>query len=142
MKRFRQWIPIVCIPVSLSLAQSPATEVTRVDLARAAVTVVFAPDYSSAPRPNLRSVDTPPSRILSAMTGGRVDVEAGTHEFSAPKGMTGIKTGVESVMTATVTVGDDEKLKFDCSALPEALERLKSANRRAAGTEKAGASDR
>src|SRR4051794_9091143 len=82
MKRFRQWIPIVWLPAAVAFAQGPAAEPLRVEAGQAAVTVVFAPDYHLPPRPstadrhakadqraNLRSVETPPSRIPSAMTG-------------------------------------------------------------------------
>ena len=89
----------------------------------------------------MRSVDTPPSRILSAMTGGRNNAAAGPAEFPAPKGLVGIKTGAESVMAVIVTIGEDGKLQFDCSQLPQALERLKSANRNMRATRKEAAND-
>jgi hypothetical protein len=63
------------------------------------------------------------------MTGGRINADAGPVEFTAPKGLIGIKTGVESVMAATATIGEDGKVQFDCLQLPQALERLKSTNR-------------
>ena len=115
-------------------AQGPtAPETPLLDTAKSAVTVVFSPDYSRATRSlrdkvSLRSINTPPSRIMSAMTGGRIDGPADSIEFPAPKGLTGIRTGAESVMAAIVTTGDDGKPHLSCSRLPQALERLKSAN--------------
>ena len=155
MKRFRPWILIVCLPGCVAFAQGPAAAAGRVESAQASVTVVFAPEYNQPLRPSfadghatsdqratLRSVETPPSRILSAMTGGRINADAGPVEFPAPKGLIGIKTGVESVMASTVTIGENGKLQFDCSGLPQALERMKSANRDVGATGKEAANDR
>jgi len=155
MKRFRPRILVVCLPACVAFAQGPAAETARIESAQAPVTVVFAPDYNLLLRPSLadrhatgdqraslRSVDTPPSRILGAMTGGRINTDAGPVEFPAPKGLVGIKTGVESVMASTVTIGENGKLQFDCSGLPQALERMKSANRDVGATGKEAANDR
>ena len=155
MKRFRPWVLIVCLSACVAFAQGPAAEPARVESAQASVTVVFAPDYNLLLRPSLadshttgdqraslRSVDTPPTRILGALTGGRINADAGPVEFPASKGLVGIKTGVESVMASTVTIGENGKLQFDCSGLPQALERMKSANRDVGATGKEAANDR
>ena len=96
------------------------------------MTVVFAPDYaraSSQPRQSLRSLETPPSKILSAMTGRRGSTAPDPVEFPALKGLTGIRTGAESVMATVVTFGDNGKPQISCSPLPQALERLKAAGK-------------
>ena len=41
-------------------------------------------------------------------------------------------------MAVIVTIGEDGKVQFDCSQLPQALERLKSANRSVRVTGKGG----
>jgi hypothetical protein len=104
------------------------------DLAKAAVTVVFAPDYglASQPQRRLRSLETPPTRILSVMTGHRSDATADPAGFAARKGLIGIRTGEESVMATVVTAGEAGKPQFSCSQLPHALERLKTAGKDAA----------
>jgi len=105
------------------------------------VTVVFAPDYSRATRARLHSIESPAERILSAMTGGRI-AAADPVEFAAPKGLIGIRTGPESVMAAVITVGEDGKPRVSCSRLPEALERLRSANAAGRSAGKGSANDR
>jgi hypothetical protein len=45
-------------------------------------------------------------------------------------------------MAITVTIGEDGKLQFECSQLPQALERLKSVNRGPRATGKDAANDR
>jgi hypothetical protein len=122
MMSFCRWIAFLWLPASVVFAQGP------VDLTKSAVTVVFAPDYSRmTQRASLHSIETPAARILGAMTGGRLTA-ADPVEFSAPKGMIGIRTGPESVMAAVMTIGEDGKPQISCSRLPDALERLKSAN--------------
>jgi hypothetical protein len=104
------------------------------------VKVVFAPDYNHALRSpraerrgvaegktSPRSIDTTPSRILSAMTGGRGNASTNPAEFAAPDGLIGIRTGPESVMATIVTVGENGRLRSNCSALAQALELLRAA---------------
>jgi hypothetical protein len=62
------------------------------------------------------------------MTGGRINASAGATEFGAPMGLTGIRAGADSVMAVVVTIGEDGRPHYGCSRLPQALERLKSAN--------------
>src|SRR5262245_8552671 len=131
MKSICRWVSMLWLPASVVCAQGPAAaETPRVDLEKAAVTVVFAPDYrlASQPQRSLRSLETPPSRILSAMTGGSGSAAADPVGFAAPKGLIGIRTGAESVMATVVTIAEGGRPQFSCSRLPDALERLKSAN--------------
>jgi hypothetical protein len=100
------------------------------------VTVVFAPDWNRMqrtpagdPKSSLHSLDTPPARIFSAITGGRTDSAVLPAEFIASDGMTGIRLGPESVLATTVVAGADGRIHTDCSTLPEALERLRAHSR-------------
>ena len=53
MKRFRRCDSNRMLTRIAAFAQGPAAETARVEPPQAAVTVVFAPDYDSAPRPSL-----------------------------------------------------------------------------------------
>ena len=155
MKSLFRWASMIWLPASVVLAQGPTTaEVPRPDWPKSAVTVVFAPDYGQALRPpqpdrhsqvdpsgNSRRLDTA-SRILNAMTNGRVSGAANPVEFTAPGGLIGIRPGVESTMATSVTIGDGGKLQFQCARLPEALERLKAASSAARPLRKEIANDK
>jgi hypothetical protein len=131
MKSLCRWASMIWLSASVVFAQGPADETPRLDLAKAAVTVVFAPDYglASQPQRSLRSLETPPARILSFMTGHRGGAAADTIGFAARKGLMGIRTGAESVMATVVTAGEGGRPKFSCFRLPHALERLQSAGK-------------
>jgi hypothetical protein len=149
MKNLFSWAALLSLSVFAAPGQEPEPAGRLSAAALRSVTVVFAPDYAGRSaearedaKPGasrgaaLRSLETPPSRILSLMTSGRISKRA-AGEFSAPGGLIGIRTGAGSVMASTVIVGEDGKPQFGCERLPQALDRLKAAAsaRKGAGQE-------
>jgi hypothetical protein len=123
MKRFVPWLTVLWLPCSVIWAQKPPIQ-TVIDWPASSVTVVFAPDFS---RP--RSLPSKPgaeSQTLAAITGIRKDPGKPV-EFSAPRGLIGVRAGAESAMASFVEITEGGVRQSGCLPLPAVLERIRKA---------------